>query len=320
MSGELPAGEQFDDEFVEEVLDLCIGCKGCAVDCPSGVDMAKLKAEVTNEYRERNGASLRDRLFANVHTLSALGSRFAPLSNWASAVPGARWLMERTLGIDADRELPSFHRDTFTDRFEERPHAGAAPSPEHDRKALVVPDTYTNFTNPEAGVATVSVLEAAGVDRAERIVAATGDDDTNLLIAQLARTKFGVETVLSRVNDPENVGTFESLDVTAVNAAEATAWSIDNEIERPELAHWMTQLGEGHDVQQTDLTAGDLDGQTVREVNAEIPDGCIIAVIGRGEETHVPTADEELARGDHITFLGERGAVEGAIRRFHPRD
>ena len=190
-----------------------------------------------------------------------------------------------------------------------------------DTREAVVDELQADGYTTHLGDGTeTAVLEAAGVDRAERIVAATGDDDTNLLIAQLARTKFGIETVLSRVNDPENVGTFESLDVTAVNAAEATAWSIDNEIERPELAHWMTQLGEGHDVQQTDLTAGDLEGQTVREVNAEIPDGCIIAVIGRGEDTHVPTADEELARGDHITFLGEREAVEGAIRRFHPRD
>ncbi|AGB15824.1 FAD/FMN-dependent dehydrogenase [Halovivax ruber XH-70] len=164
MSGELPDGEQFEDEFVEEVLDLCIGCKGCAVDCPSGVDMAKLKAEVTNEYHERHGVSLRDRLFANVHTLSAVGSRLAPLSNWASAVPGARWLLERTLGIDADRELPTFRRETFTDRFERRPTVESTSSSEGGRKALVFPDTYTNFTNPEPGVATVSVLEAAGVE------------------------------------------------------------------------------------------------------------------------------------------------------------
>ena len=165
-----------------------------------------------------------------------------------------------------------------------------------------------------------SVLEAVDAERARRVVAATGDDDTNLLVAQLARTKFDIEDVLARVNEPGNVGTFEALDVTAIDAAQATAWSIDNEIERPELAHWMTQLGEGHDVQEIELTADDLVGQTVKEINAEIPDGCIIAVIGRDGETHVPSADEELGRGDHVTFLGQREAVEGAVRRFHPRD
>jgi len=164
------------------------------------------------------------------------------------------------------------------------------------------------------------VLEAVGTGNAKRVVAVTGDDDTNLLVAQIARTKFGIENVLARVNEPENVQTFESLDVTGISASEATAWSIDNEIERPELAHWMTKLGEGHDVQEIELTADDLVGQTIREVNSAIPDGCIIAVIGRGEETHVPSADEELDYGDHVTFLGRHEAVEGAVRRFHPHN
>ncbi|WP_049934043.1 FAD-binding and (Fe-S)-binding domain-containing protein, partial [Halarchaeum acidiphilum] len=88
MSGDLP-DEQFDVEFMHEVLDLCIGCKGCSNDCPSEVDMAKMKAEVTHEYHQREGASLRDHVFANVDTLSKLGSMFAPVSNLATKVPGA---------------------------------------------------------------------------------------------------------------------------------------------------------------------------------------------------------------------------------------
>jgi NhaP-type Na+/H+ or K+/H+ antiporter len=164
------------------------------------------------------------------------------------------------------------------------------------------------------------VLESVGTRGAKRVVATTGDDDTNLLVAQLARTKFDIENVLARVNEPENVQTFEALDVTAIDASEATAWSIDNEIERPELTHWMTKLGEVHDVQEIELTAADLAGQTVREVSGAIPDGCIIAVIGRGDDTHVPLADETLEHGDHVTFLGRRKAVEGAVRRFHPHN
>ncbi|AFZ72392.1 FAD-binding and (Fe-S)-binding domain-containing protein [Natronobacterium gregoryi] len=162
MSGDLEPGEAFTDEFVEEVMELCIGCKGCAIDCPSEVDMAKLKAEVTHEYVERNGTTLRDRLFANVHALSRLGSRFAPLSNVLPRVPGARWLLEATLGIDSSRPLPTFYGETFRDWFDER---GGATVPETaaERKAIVYPDTYTNYSNPDAGKATVRVLEAAGV-------------------------------------------------------------------------------------------------------------------------------------------------------------
>ena len=165
-----------------------------------------------------------------------------------------------------------------------------------------------------------SVLKDGEIDRATRVVAATGDDDTNLLVVQLARSKFGIDDVLARVNEPDNVTTFESLEVTAIDAAKATAWSIDNEIERPELTHWMNQLGDGHDVQEIELTADDLVGRTINEINAEIPDGCIVAVIGRNGETHVPSADETLQAGDHVTFLGSRDGVKEAVRRFHPRD
>ena len=187
------------------------------------------------------------------------------------------------------------------------------------------PDTIeslqkTGHTAKQGDGTDSDVLEAVGAGDAKRLVVATGDDDTNLLVAQLARTKFDCETVLARVNDPDHVDTFDELGVTAISATEATAWSIDNEIERPELTHWMTTLGEGHDVQEIELTADDLAGQTVREANSAIPDGCIIAVIGRNDGTHVPSADEELARGDHVTFLGREAAVETAVRRFHPHN
>ncbi|MFC6837276.1 FAD-binding and (Fe-S)-binding domain-containing protein [Halomarina ordinaria] len=162
MSGELDPEEAFTDEFVDEVLDLCIGCKGCAKDCPSEVDMAKMKAEVTYEYKQRNGASVRDRVFADIDRLSALGSAFAPVSNWASKVPGARVAMEKVLGIARERSLPEFHRETFVDWFEAR-GGTTVRRKEADRTVLLFPDTYTNHNHPEAGKAAVRVLEAAGV-------------------------------------------------------------------------------------------------------------------------------------------------------------
>ncbi|MFP8956657.1 FAD-binding and (Fe-S)-binding domain-containing protein [Natrialbaceae archaeon A-CW3] len=162
MSGGLERDEAFSDEFLAEVLDLCIGCKGCATDCPSEVDMAKLKAEVTHEHHQRHGSSLRDRLFANVHALSGWGSRLAPLSNLGPKLPGSRWLLERTVGINADKPLPRFYRRTFTDWFEER-GGSQVPVAEADRRAVVYPDTFTTYNNPQAGQAAVRVLEAAGV-------------------------------------------------------------------------------------------------------------------------------------------------------------
>ena len=124
--------------------------------------MAKLKAELTHEHHQREGASLRDRLFANVDTLSAVGSALAPLSNLATKVPGARTAIEKTVGIARERSLPTFERETFRDWFESRGGSTISPA-EATRSVVLFPDTYTNYTNPSAGTAAVRVLEAAGV-------------------------------------------------------------------------------------------------------------------------------------------------------------
>ncbi|MCD2201220.1 FAD-binding protein [Halobacterium sp. KA-4] len=168
MSGDLP-DDPTGDEFAEEVLDLCVGCKGCAKDCPSEVDMAKMKAEVTHERHQREGASVRDKLFANVDALAALGSATAPISNLVSKVPGARTVLEKTVGIASERSLPRFERETLQDWFDAR-GGTTVPAGDADRKAVLFPDTYTNYAHPEIGKAAVRVLEAAGVhvDLADR--------------------------------------------------------------------------------------------------------------------------------------------------------
>ena len=161
MSGDLPPDEVTSEEFLSEVLDLCIGCKGCARDCPSEVDMAKLKAEVTHANQQRHGIDRRTRLFSNVHRLGQVGSATAPLSNWLQRLPGAGLLAERLFGIARERELPTFHRETFLDWMADREPA-LEPSAA-DREVLLLPDAVTNYHEPEIARAAVRVLEAADV-------------------------------------------------------------------------------------------------------------------------------------------------------------
>ncbi|MFP9193276.1 FAD-binding and (Fe-S)-binding domain-containing protein [Natrialbaceae archaeon A-CW1-1] len=162
ISGELPPEELYTEQFQSAVLDLCIGCKGCSSDCPTGVDLAKLKAEVKHQYHEREGTSRRTRLFADVDRFAALGSTFAPVSNWLPSIPGARTAMERTLGIARERDLPTFTRETLHDWVDAR---GGPAVPEADADAAVVlfPDTFTTYCDPAPGKAAIRLLEAADV-------------------------------------------------------------------------------------------------------------------------------------------------------------
>ncbi|MFA9428333.1 FAD-binding and (Fe-S)-binding domain-containing protein [Natronorubrum sp. A-ect3] len=161
ISGEIPEEEMYSARFQDEVLDLCVGCKGCKSDCPTGVDLAKLKAETKYQYYEREGIGLRERLFGNIDTVSKIGSTLAPLSNVGQKLPGSDLVMEKVAGIASDRDLPSFKRESLQDWYATR---GSRVSPtEADRKVVLFPDTYTNYCHPRAGKAAIRVLESAGV-------------------------------------------------------------------------------------------------------------------------------------------------------------
>lgn len=163
-------------------------------------------------------------------------------------------------------------------------------------------------------------LRAAGAENARIVVAATGDDDANLLVSQLADSKFDVETIIARANNPDNVDAFEDLGVRTVSSSLATAWGIDNIIERPALANWMTEIGRSGDVQEVEVTSEDLVGKTIEELDTELPNGCIIALVGRDGDNQVPSGDFTLQRGDHLTFLGRKEAVREALDWCHPHD
>jgi NhaP-type Na+/H+ or K+/H+ antiporter len=166
--------------------------------------------------------------------------------------------------------------------------------------------------------ADTEVLQAAGAGNAKIVVAATGDDDVNLLVAQLANSRYDIETVIARVNNPTNVEAFEDLGVRVVSPTAATAQTIDNIIERPALANWISGLGETGDVQEIEVTADELVGRTVREVGPELPGGVLIALVSRNGTAQVPDADYTLEHGDRITLLGGHDDVREAMTFCHP--
>ncbi|WP_042662245.1 cation:proton antiporter [Haloferax sp. ATB1] len=174
------------------------------------------------------------------------------------------------------------------------------------------------FTVHHGDGADTSVLRSAGAANAKFVVAATGDDDVNLLVAQLANSKFEPESVLARANNPDNVEAFEELGVRTISSTIATAQALDNYIERPSMSNWMGEIGRSGDVQEVQVTAEKLVGRTIREVGPELPDGCLITLVSRNGDTTVPNAEFTLQEGDRITIIGEREAVRDAEELVNP--
>ena len=152
--------EGFTDSHVHQVLDLCLECKACKSECPTNVDMARLKAEFLNQYFQRHGVPWRNWLFGQVDRLGRLGCATAPVSSWLLQSRPARWLQHRLLGIDGRRVPPAFARQTLRERFANLQY------PTVDRQrghpVLLFPDTFTNFFEPEVGAAAIAVLQQVG--------------------------------------------------------------------------------------------------------------------------------------------------------------
>jgi FAD/FMN-containing dehydrogenase/Fe-S oxidoreductase len=146
--------------WLHEVMDLCLSCKACKSECPSNVDMAKLKAEFQHAYYAGRPRPPAHYLAANVHRLAPLAAHVALLANRISRVPLARWLLEKTVGIDRRRSLPTFHQQHLRRWF--RTRRPATPAADPSRRVILLDDCFTTFTEPRIGQAAVTVLERAG--------------------------------------------------------------------------------------------------------------------------------------------------------------
>jgi Fe-S oxidoreductase len=162
LAGAQP-GKALRSPWLHEVLDLCLMCKACKAECPSNVDLAKLKAEFLHFYYARRPRPLSHRLLANLHRAYRLGAAAAPLVNRLQEQPLFRWLLEKVAGIDRRRSLPPLDADHFR-RWFARHQSGGCKPPERmpGGTVLLLDDCFTTFTEPAVGRAAVRVLEHAG--------------------------------------------------------------------------------------------------------------------------------------------------------------
>jgi FAD/FMN-containing dehydrogenase/Fe-S oxidoreductase len=160
ITGQL-GGEGLTDPALFDVLDLCLECKACKAECPTNVDMARLKAEFLHQYYGKHGLPLRNRVFGHVARLAGPGCALAPFSNWLMRNAASRWLQELLLGIDRRRVPPAFTRRTLAHQWSEPEQA------DHSQQVLLFCDTFTNSFEPAVGLAARDMLTAAGC-RVER--------------------------------------------------------------------------------------------------------------------------------------------------------
>src|SRR5438105_6868052 len=153
LSGQLgPDAFTSDDMF--ETLKLCVSCKACRRECPTGVDMAKMKIEVMSARAAKHGLSLRDRLIAYLPRYAPLASRAGPLLNLRNHVSLLASVTERMTGFSARRKLPKWRRDFFARRGEFGSQAGP--------EVVLFADTFNRYFEPDNLHAAVAVLTGAG--------------------------------------------------------------------------------------------------------------------------------------------------------------
>ncbi len=152
-------------------------------------------------------------------------------------------------------------------------------------------------------VCELRVLEGAGVERAELLVAVTGDDEDNLIVCQVARDKYGVPKVVARANDPRNQPHFDMLGITLTVSATATILAlVEHELPQHELVTLLDLRRENLEIVEFAIAPGSpFDGRRVHELN--VPDGSRLISVSRGGTSHIAGGDTELLAGDLVLAI-----------------
>ncbi len=164
--------DAFTSDAMAETMKLCVSCKACRRECPTGVDMARMKIEVQAARAATHGLSLHSRLVGFLPRYAPVAARLAWLFNLRDALPGAAALSERVAGFAARRSLPRWRRDWFRD---DAPSPTASGTAGDKREVVLLADTFNRYFEPENLNAAVSVLRAGGY----RVQLATPSDGSS---------------------------------------------------------------------------------------------------------------------------------------------
>jgi trk system potassium uptake protein TrkA len=160
------------------------------------------------------------------------------------------------------------------------------------------------------------VMELAGVERCEMLIAVTGDDEDNMLICQVAREKYGVERIISRCNNPRNLQHFELLGVKpAVSATDLILRLIEHEVPKYGLVHLLDLPQERLEIIEIEIQeASFADGKEVQSLG--LPDGSLVIAILRNGTGFVPLADSIVEAGDELLLVLDTGLEEKITQRL----
>ncbi len=149
----------FDHPEIYEVMDLCLSCKACKSECPSSVDVAKLKAEFLQHYYDANGAPLRSKMIANIMHINKLGSIWPAFTNLMMNNPVTSKVMMPLLGFAPERSLPTLYKTTLDKWFRKNKPAEA-----NGRKVYLFNDEFTRFNDTNIGIHAILLLTKLGYE------------------------------------------------------------------------------------------------------------------------------------------------------------
>ena len=152
----LTRGRGFDDPAVTEILDSCLACKGCLSECPSNVDMTRLRSEILQQKYDRHGTPLRSWMVARMASMESLGAAVRPFYNFFASWKPSAALIKRVVRFSADRQIPTLSR------YSMRRLVALEPQPAAGRPVYLFADEFTNHEEAELGLTFVRLLNRLG--------------------------------------------------------------------------------------------------------------------------------------------------------------